>query len=129
MAVSYYAEEIKLPVYWFYGFLSATIFSFINALIGGNFAGSIVYIFDFELMFWLLVGVFLFPVGANILYFVSLKRNSAITTSIFLSLTPAFTVLESFLIFGERLVVLQFLGGALIIIASVLNGVEFKKTN
>ena len=124
---NYKTEETKLPVFYFYAFMSATFFSFLGTLFAGDFVRASEFVLNFELMFYLLIGAILFFVIQNILYLIAIKKNGAITTAIFLTLTPVFAIIESYFMFGEQLGTQQFIGVFLIVCASVLNAVDLKK--
>ncbi|MEA1993242.1 MAG: DMT family transporter [Euryarchaeota archaeon] len=112
-----------VSIFWFYLFRSGftVIFGFLSRTITDN---SIITSFTFSLppKFWILILLFAFvPMFLGmILFYKSVKNVSIVSIGVIMLIEPISGVIYGYFLLGEYVDILTILGGALVLIASVL---------
>lgn len=125
--VDFFRVEMDDEVYWSYAFLSSTICSFLLLVCTKEVHLIPVYFSQADALFYLFFAAIIIYAVPYFTYLISLRRNGTVVTSIFLSLTPALTVIEGYLFLNEHLTSKQFIGITCILLASIINATNFSK--
>jgi drug/metabolite transporter (DMT)-like permease len=115
-------------VYLLYTFISCFIYSIIYTGVNGE-LGNIGYLFCDKKVTILTICCGFFSYGIPYLtYRKSITIIGAIRTNIFLSLVPVVTVTLAFILFEQRVTILQVIGIFLVILASAISVFEIKES-